>query len=306
MPTITLPDRPFTAAELTKLGLNRHQLRRLVADGAVRRVVRGAYVATELADSVEIRALAVALVIDEGHVAVDRTAALVHGVDTYTLAEHELGPSLETCALRGRHPTERSGVDGRTRDLLPEDITVVAGVRVTTPWRTALDLGCHLRRREAYAAMNALARAHGLTATDLARGVARFRRRRGVVQLRELVALVDPRVESERESWTLLEIHDAGLPLPTPQLWIVVDGVPTYRLDLAYEHLRICVEYDGKDAHERTPEQKAYDEARRAWLREHGWVVIVVRSGDFTGEARDRWIRELRAALQSGYTSRRW
>ena len=48
----------------------------------------------------------------------------------------------------------------------------------------------------------------------------RFRRRRGVVQLRELLELVDARIESARESWTWLEIHDAGLPLPEPQVWI--------------------------------------------------------------------------------------
>ena len=77
------------------------------------------------------------------------------------------------------------------------------------------------------------------------RALARYRRRRGVIQLRQLVQLVDPRVESERESWVLLAIHDAGLPLPEPQYWIEIDGVPTYRLDFAYPRLRVCVEYDG-------------------------------------------------------------
>ena len=55
-----------------------------------------------------------------------------------------------------------------------------------------------------------------------------------MIQLRELIARVDTRAESARESWTRLAIHDAGLPRPTPQYWVLIDGHPTYRLDLAY------------------------------------------------------------------------
>src|SRR5690606_32912575 len=141
---------------------------------------------------------------------------------------------VETCALRGRCPSTLAGVDGRTRDLLSEDIMVLHGMRVTKPLRTALDLGCCLRRREAYAALNAFAREFELARQDYQSALGRFRRRRGVVQLRELVALVEPRLESERESWVFLEIATAGLPLPEPQWWIEIDGVPTYRLDCAY------------------------------------------------------------------------
>jgi len=34
--------------------------------------------------------------------------------------------------------------------------------------------------------------------------------------------------------------------------------------------------------------------------------VIVVRIGDFTGDALDRWLDELRAALRPTYSNRRW
>jgi hypothetical protein len=177
------------------------------------------------------------------------------------------------------------------------------GVRVTTPLRTALDLGCCLRRREAFAALCAFARDHHVTRHDYLRAVPRFRRRRGVVQLRELIGAVDPRIESQREAWTFLAIADAGLALPEPQFWIVVDGVPTYRLDFAYPRHRVCVEYDGVEAH---AGRGSYDEERRDWLRHHGWTVIVIREGDFTGARLDRWIEELRAALNPTYTNRRW
>jgi hypothetical protein len=182
---------------------------------------------------------------------------------------------------------------------------ILHGVRITTPLRTALDLGCCLRRREAFAAICALARAHVITRDDLARVLPRYRRRRGVVQLRGLVPLVDSRFESQREAWCFLAIVDAGMASPEPQVWIEIDGVPTYRLDLAYPRRRVCVEYDGHDAHS-SDEQRAHDRARRKWLRDHGWTVIIVREGDFTGEALDRWLGELRAALDPTYSNRRW
>jgi hypothetical protein len=141
---------------------------------------------------------------------------------------------------------------------------------------------------------------------DLASAAIRYFRRRGVVQLRQLIPLADPRAESARESWTRLAIIDAGLPCPELQFWIEIDGVPTYHLDLAYPRHRIAVEYDGEEFHRRTPEQRRHDDKRRTWLEESGWTVIVVKRGDFTGAALDRWLGDLRAALRPTYSNRRW
>lgn len=305
--TIThLPDEPFAHADLPRLGLSRRDLYRLVDEGAVRRVAPGAFVPHHLPDCTETRAAAVARIVAPHQVVVDRTAAIIHGVDALVYAEHDLVVPLETCALRGHTRSRLTGVDGRVRDLARSDVMRIGGVRVTTPLRTACDLGCHLRRREAFAAMCALARAHGLTQRELGAELPRFRGRRGVVQLKQLVPLVDPRVESAREAWTLLAIGDAGLPLPEPQVVIEIDGVPTYRLDLAYRHAHVCVEYDGVEAHESTPEQRERDRVRRQWLRDHGWTVIVVRAGDFSGERLDHWLRVLREALAPAYSNRRW
>ena len=107
--------------------------------------------------------MAVGSVVAPHHVVADRTAAWLHGIDVHLYAEHDVLPPVETCALRGHQATERAGVSGRVRDLKDEDVTRVHGIPVTTPLRTALDLGCCLRRREAYAALNAFARRHGLT-----------------------------------------------------------------------------------------------------------------------------------------------
>lgn len=302
----TWPEQPFTRADLGALGMTESQLRQAVRAAEVRGVLRGVYVAAHVPDTLDLRAHAAARVVRPHHVATDRTAAWLHGIDTYVWGEHDVRPPIEICALRGHEPSGIPGVDGRTRDLRPQDIMVVNGVSVTTPLRTALDLGCCLRRREAYAVLNAMAARYDLTREDYLRALPRYRRRRGVRQLRPLVLIVEPRVESVRESWVLLAIIDAGLPLPEPQYWIEIDGVPTYRLDFAYPRLKVCVEYDGDEWHERSPEQRERDEARRCWLRDHGWTVIVIRRGGFTGSALDAWLAELREALSPAYSNRRW
>jgi uncharacterized protein DUF559 len=302
---ICWPATPFTRADLRPLDICESELRRALQAGVLRRGVRGVYVRADLDDDLETRARIVARAANPHHVITDRTAGWVHGVDTLAYAEHDGVPPVETCALRGHEPTTAAGADGRTRDLAPVDIMEVHGLRVTTPLRTALDLGCCLRRREAFAALCAFAGRFRLTPEAYVRELGRYRRRRGVVQLRGLVGLVVPEVESPREAWVLLDIADASLPLPEAQVWVDVDGVRAYRLDFAYRHAKVCVEYDGDEAHG-SEEQRAHDEQRRAWLRAHGWIVIVVRSGDFTGAARDRWISELRAALHPAYSTRRW
>lgn len=297
---------PFTATDFPRLGLSRSAVRRLLAAGVLRRVITGVYVAAEVEDTIDLRVAALALVVSPGHVIVDRTAAWLHGIDTFTLDELDRQAPIETCALRGRHPTERHDARGGTRDLMPTELMRLGQVQVTTPLRTLLDLGCRLRRREAFAAINALAAHHDLDVAACRSAVdQRYGRRRGVRQLRELVAMMDPACESPRESWTLLAILDEGLPAPQQQYWIVIDGVPVYRLDHAYPIQRIVVEYDGA-WHDETPEQKAADEARRAWLRRNGWTVIVVKRGDFTGDRRDAWLSDLRQALAERYSPCRW
>lgn len=305
--TIDMPSKvPFRTADPRAAGLTRHQMAEGLASGGLRRLVRGVVAGADLPDSLELRAAAVALAVAEHHVVCDRTAAWLHGIDALLYQELEVLPAVEVCALRGHEPSVRDGVEGRTRDLVPGDIMRIGDVRVTTPTRTALDLGCNLRRREAFAALNALIRVHAIPVVELRSAARRMRGRRGVRQLRELLRLVDPRIESARESWTYLAIHDAGLPLPEPQLWVDVGGVPTFRLDFGYRRSKVCVEYDGFDAHERTEAQRDYDRRRRAWLEAHGWTVIAVRVGDFTGGELERWLGELRLALRPAYSPRRF
>lgn len=292
-----LPEHPFTTRQAGALGITPKRLRNALRQGEVRRVFTGVYARADVRDSTELRARAAGLVMNEHSVLCDRTAAWIHGIDVLRYAELDVIPPLETYVLRGHDPTDRRDCHGGTRDLLPEDWQVIGGLRVTTPLRTALDLACKLSRREAMAALDAFAHEYAISVPQLKRLLVRYFRRRGVVQARELVPLTDGRIESVRESWVKLAIHDHGLPMPVPQHWVTVDGVPTFRVDFAYRHARVVVEYDGAEFHS-SPERKAADEKRRAWLRSNGWRVIVVTRENFDDASTPSWIRELRAYLR--------
>lgn len=291
------PGTPFTYAEVEKLGITRSRLRAALEAREIRRVLRGVYVRAEVLDTTHVRIQAARRVISPFAVVCDRTAAWLHGIDVLEFHELDVIPPLETYVLRGHDPTDRAECNGGTRDLRPEDYRVIDGLPVTTPLRTAMDLGCKLSRRDALAALDAFMRKFGLTHADMRRLLPRYFRRRGVVQLRQLIPLADPRAESQGESWTRIEIADAGLPLPQLQHWVLVGGQPTYRLDLAYPHAKVAVEYDGREFHE-GDEQCELDRRRRKWLRDRGWVVIVVDKDSFTPDALSAWLRELRQALR--------
>ncbi len=292
----TLPGGPFTAKQAQAVGISRASLRLALEEGLVVRLMRSVYLPSDIDVTVHVRAAAARLVIGPTSVVVDRTAAWLWGVDCFRHAELDGLPALESCVLRGHQATERAEVDGVTRDLLPEDWVEVGGVRVTTPLRTAADLGCQLWAPHALGVVDALMRAHGFTRQDLQRLLRRYRRRRGVVQLRAVAALADPRAESPPESWVRWWIVEDGLPCPEPQLWVVLDG-ERVRLDLAYARARVLVEYDGEEFHT-SKEDRNHDERRREALRHAGWYVIVVDRTMLTAEARDLWLRELREVLR--------
>ena len=294
----SLPDHPFTWRHAKRSRISRARLRAALRERRVVRLLLGVYIRADVELTVEVRARAASLVISPHAVVCDRTAAWIWGVECHEFRELDGLPPLETYVLRGHNPPERAEISGGSRDLMPCDWVDLHGVKVTTPLRTALDLGCKLRRREALAAMDSLMRAHVFTHADLRGVLPRYFRRRGVIQLRELVPLVDGRAESPGESWTRLEIIDHGLLAPEPQWWVVIEGVPTYRLDLAYPHARIAVEYDGEEFHS-SEEAKERDQARRRWLRENGWTVIVVDKRSFTDEALTAWLGELSAHLRA-------
>ena len=291
-----LPNCPFTTADAAARAVTKQQVASLVRSGELRRPFRGAYVPAGLIDSSETRAATLRLVVNPTAVVCDRLAAWVWGIDVLEVGELDVPPPIDAFVLRGEGRIRRADCRSGERDLNDDEIVVTGGLRVTTPVRTAIDLACLLPPRKGLAALDAFMRAHGLTHDDLRLCLRRFHRRRGVVQARQLVGFADPEAESPGESWVRYEILVRALPKPSLQQWVYFGGRPLFRLDLAYPHLKIAVEYDGREFHEGKDNEDA-DEERRTWLRRHGWTVIVVTKDDFTPEAISGWISDLRAAL---------
>ncbi len=244
----------------------------MVRSGLLRTVVNGVYAAAQAPDDTLMRARALALVIPPTAVVTDRTAAWLHGVDILPRTALTEAPPIDIVHVDDTR-VRRPEVDGRRRGLLQSDITVIHGVSVTTALRTALDLGRLLWRFDALAAIDAFLRI-GVPHELLMAEIGRFRGYRGVIQLRYLAPLGDPKSESVGESGLRLHWYDAGLPRPELQHWICSDdGVPIYRLDISLPEIRYAAEYNGEEFHTR-PEDAEYDAERVAWLEDNrNWKI---------------------------------
>lgn len=289
--------RPFATATAREHGVTPGQLRTWLADGVVRRVLTGVYVDATAPDTMELRVAAVSCVMAPHAVVCDRTAAWLHGVDVFDLAEHDVLPAVDVVSIAGRNASIRSDVFGGERDLVPSEIMTVRGVRVTTPIRTACDLACLRGRWRAIAVLDAFRRAYGITVRDLTLMLPRYRGRRGCRQLRELIPLSTDEADSPPESWIRLIIHDAGLPMPAPQVWVRRPDGRRLKIENAYAALRIGVEYDGQE-HHTSDDDRAHDDDRRGELVDlEGWIMLVVTKRDLGPREREVWLAELEEAI---------
>lgn len=277
-------DRPFTLAAARERDLGQHQIRALERHGLLRRVLRGVYVAAQAPDDRLLRARAVKLVVPHAAVVTDWSACwLWTGIDAP--GDHLMTPPL-TVFHRNAHARLRNAVVASgSRRLRPSDVVRTSGIAVTTPLRTAWDLGRLVHRDRAIGGMDALARYDGFSADDVLRGVSAFKGQRGVVQLRELAPLVDARAESPGESLLRLRWHDdPTLPRPRAQVPVMLGGRVVYRIDLGVEALRYGCEYDGEDFHQDT---QADLERREDLRRRFGWTVDAVTKTNVSGPGRD-------------------
>lgn len=183
---------PFLLARARATGLSRKKLHTLCCNGSVRRVLHNVYVDAELPDSVELRARALALVVPPHVVICDRTAAWLHGVDTLNWSEVETLPRVETCVPPEQTRVRRPECKGARRDLVPTDVEQLRGLAVTTPLRTALDLGCSLRRSAGGRPASG-AGAHRVSAGGVARRVVDTARDRRLGPADAPAAVPDPR-----------------------------------------------------------------------------------------------------------------
>ncbi len=299
---------PFTTAEARAEGITAKHLGRLVKEGYLRRPLRGVYVAAQLEDTKQLRGRILCKVAPPGTVITDWTATWYWtGLDRP--GGHTEPPVIDAFKFRGHDRLRNGLVRSGERWLLPSDVVPLDGrVRITTPLRTAWDLGRFVARIVALGGMDALARTDHFSVEELISGVERFRKQRGVVQLRGLAPVVDPRSESVGESAVRLRWRDCpGLPPPECQIPVHDDrGFVIYRVDLGVEELRLGVEYDGEAWHS-TDEDRAHDLTRRAALEDrHGYRIDVFRREHVFGPREivtgrlPEAVREARSSLAGG------
>jgi hypothetical protein len=216
---------------------------------------------------------AVALTLRDGE-AIDRySAAFLWGVDLLS-RDSAVTVSVSRAARVWPHPRR----DVVRTALAPDDVTVIAGIPLTTPLRTAVDLGRQRNRKRALIALDAMCHRRLVRRPEL-EDHARHRSLKGCRQLRTLLPLVDPRAESPMETLLRLLLHDAGAPPPTPQYEVRGnDGRLIGRVDLAYPQWRIAIEYEGD--HHRERAQFRRDIARVNALRDAGWLVLRFTADD--------------------------
>ncbi|MGE2832308.1 hypothetical protein [Mycobacterium sp. SMC-4] len=271
--------------------LTRHRFDVYVETGVLERIWQGVYCLGEPTDLLRLRGLD----LSAGRpVAVClATAAAVYGFDTEQPDDlHVLNPP--GCALR-----DADGLVVHRRDGAP--LVVVDGRRVTSPAWTAIEVARSLRRGRALATLDAALRSGTCTLPDLWRAAIEQKGRRGIVAVRQLLPLADPRAESPMESEARLVMIDGNLPIPELQYEIVDGNGDLRRLDFAWPDARLAVEYDSVDWHS-NPEAMANDRRRQAALMDVGWTVVPIvfddvryRSGELVARL-DGQLYDARAA----------
>lgn len=253
-----------------------------------------AAVATGLLTAAELRGPLYVPVFRDVYVAADRDQDLVcrsHAAHLLlppqgALAGHSAAALLGADCSPANAPAEvivprgevgkRRGLVVRQDTLAPTETCVVGGFRVTTPFRTAWDLGRRLRLTEAVVALDALTRVGRLEPSALLHGPPGAR---GCRQLRRAVELANPLAESAMETRLRLLLVLAGLPVPVLQ-YRVVDGRGTVlaRVDLAYPAARLAIEYDGTDHFD--DEHSRRDRHRDLQLDDIDWFTMRFTNGD--------------------------
>ncbi|WP_431233919.1 hypothetical protein ACQ856_04405 [Mycolicibacterium psychrotolerans] len=276
-----MEDEPFMGSEALAAGsLTRHDLRT-----KYRAIHQDVYIPAGAELSPVLRAKACWLRSRRRGVLVGFSASALHGsrwIDSRRAAE---------ISDSNRRPTP--GVIARACVTEADEMCRKAGMAVTTPARTALDLLCWYPTDVAVTAVDALARATRLKIADVELLAELHRGRRGISRARVALDLVDSGAESPKETWLRLVIVRAGFPRPQTQIPVHNEyGVLIAELDMGYEDLKIAFEYEG--AHHRVDRRQRDRDIRRFEDRaELGWLVVRFTSEDTAGTV----MRRVAAAL---------
>jgi hypothetical protein len=279
-------EAPFVGTEALRAGsLTERELRR-----SCTRVYRNVYLRRGVELNAASRALAAWLWSGKQAVVAGNSAAALLGakwVDALAPAELVSG--------RKRPPPL---IITRNETLLAGEVVILNGIPVTSPSRTAFDLGRRPGLQTAVIRVDALARATGVTVEAVNAVLDVHRGARGVNQLRRVLPLVDAGAESPQETRTRLLVIAAGFPRPQTQIEVLNDwGRVLARIDMGWPEVKVGIEYDGSQ-HWTDSRVRTNDIDRTVELQRRGWILIRV-SADLLRYRPDVVISRVRDALHS-------
>lgn len=256
-------DTPFLASEaLAARTVTRHQLRtRFEA------LHRNVYISRGQQLTPVTRAVAAWLWSGRQATVAGLSAAALHG----TKWVNDRAPAELNRGSRDR----TAGILVHSDTLTPDEKVLLGGIAVTTPARTAYDIGRRGNLTAAVIHLDALARATAIRACDIEAVIARHPGTRGIVTLRRAVRLMDAGSESPYETRTRLLVRGCGLPPPSTQIRVFDGRRFVARLDMGWDQWLVAVEFDGAQ-HWTDPAQRTRDIDRLAELEALGWRVVRV------------------------------
>jgi Protein of unknown function (DUF559) len=189
------------------------------------------------------------------------------------------------------------GIRVHRTELRPSDVIVLddakEAVRLTTPLRTAWEIGTLESTAAAVALLDAMAHKGHVDEGSLLRIAHEARGKWGARRFGKVAPLVDGRSASRPESLVRVACARAGLPPPVPQFEVVVGGEILGRVDLAWPEARLIVEYEG--AYHFDELQIRRDDHRYERMVAAGWRVIRLSSADLRNL--DDVVARIRTAL---------
>lgn len=256
---------------------------------------RGVRLATSEVDDAHARLLAAGFPLRPEVVFSHTTAAQLHGLPLPYRYERTIPAHVS--APRDIHRPRRRDLISHHTDIPDSDVETAGGLRFTTAARTYVDLASMLDRSDLVAVGDVLLRDHRLTSGDLLRQISTRHAYPGRQLASSTLDWLDGRAASPRESHLRVLLREADLPRPEVNGLITDDHGDFLAIgDLVFRAERVIVEYDGM-VHA-PMEQRAKDAARRAVLREHGWIVVEIVGADMAYP--HRIIARVSAALAHG------
>lgn len=289
-----LPEDLFTSRDAIASGVSPTQMQRLVAAGLLERTRRGIYrrVQTEAEASTTHAVTRAAIArhlrgLGSHAVAAHLTAAFIHGLRTPWSAQLD---DRRLYVIRSPEAAH-SRVDAHTivwpAKFEPGHVlTMEDGITVTTPARTALDVGRGCPFERALVIVDDALR-HGVTTDELLRLRQYMNGWPGTRVLRPAIENADARSESGLESQARGVLLASGLPAPELQVPIAVASGSLYRADMAWMEHEVIAEVDGRGKLVSRASLLA-EKDREDDLRDLGFRVVRLTHADLVDPSRRR------------------